>query len=127
MQSCLAYFDAASIMGLMTINQECDWPKSTLHLQSRVRMIHQFFNYNSDKLVLRLFCIAWLRPSLDCICKIPCFLALDEFDLNNVHKLSSNEKISQPRFEPRAAGCKGMLSIVLRPPPHSGQKKEILC
>ena len=49
--------------------------------------------------------------------KNPLPLALDGFDLNTVHELSSNEKISRPRFEPRAAGCKArMLSIVLRAP-----------
>ena len=44
-------------------------------------------------------------------------LALDGSDLNTVHELSSNEKISRPRFEPKAAGCEARtLSIVLRGP-----------
>ena len=48
----------------------------------------------------------------------PSLLALDGFDLNTVHKLSSNEKISWPRFALGAAGCKARTpSIVLRGPP----------
>ena len=42
----------------------------------------------------------------------------DGFDLNTVHKPSSNEKIPRPRFEPGAAGREArMLSIVLCGPP----------
>ena len=52
--------------------------------------------------VFRCFFVA-LDVSANCICEMHC-LALDGFDLNNVHKLSSKEKSSaDPSFEPGAA------------------------
>ena len=47
-----------------------------------------------------------LDVTANCICEMHC-LALDGFDLNAVHKLSSKEKkiLAEPGFKPGAAGC----------------------
>ena len=51
-----------------------------------------------------------LDVTASCICEIHC-LALDGFDLNTVHQLSSKEKkiTAEPGFEPRAAGWEAIV------------------
>ena len=52
-----------------------------------------------------------LDVTVNCICEIR-YLALDVFDLNNVHKLTSKEKKyrrAEPGFDPRAAGWEARL------------------
>ena len=72
----------------------------------------------------KLFCSTqlWIEITANCICEIHC-IALNGFNLNSVHKLSSKEKkISlEPGFKPAAVGWE----TTAPPPPLPKRKKDL--